>query len=267
LVTPNYITVKSNPDSDTPHYSGTAEDTDSSDLTDMEKREFYYADVTSDVQCVRLAEAILETYRRDGQTGFITVPMNIGQEAHDYIEATDYRHGSADRLRGNVGTLRRVVGDGNWHMEITFGTTRRGFLGKMPALEAQPAVVEGTPLEVMPPILATEYMVRATVEDLSRAVQEALDTLTRDFNEIISNMQAYYSAIYEELRERLRETRYYIASNSRDLWERVMALEEEMDAVRDVRRTTVDSQGKAVVGSALFPLRLQAPVGTDKFGG
>ncbi len=139
LVLPNFIQVDSHPDDDPPLYTGTAEDTGSSDLTDMEKREFYYLRAVSDEQCASLAAAVLEGYQTKGQKGSGAVPLNVGAEVGDYINLTDSRQapgGTADTRAGNIGYIQRIAGNGLWIMNFALGNIRLGgFLGLFPPIQ------------------------------------------------------------------------------------------------------------------------------------
>jgi len=84
LLTPNYIVVQSDPDDDD-SYSGSAEATESSDITDMEKREHYWLFLTSNAQATSLAKAILQSYQLQAQDGSASMPLHVGLEVYDYV--------------------------------------------------------------------------------------------------------------------------------------------------------------------------------------
>ena len=143
VVFPNRIIVSSHPDSGD-GYTGSAEDTASSDLTDMEKREHYYLRVVSNAQCDSIAAAILEGYQSASQKGAAQVPMNVGQEVHDYILLTDARQG--DTRAGNIAHIERTAGGGQWFMNIAFGEIALGgFLGLLGRGAAGRTVIKRIP--------------------------------------------------------------------------------------------------------------------------
>ena len=127
LVMPNRIIVTSHPDSSTAFY-GEAEYTDSSDITNMEKKEFHYLEATSNAQAALVAAAIMQNYRLQDQRGSADVPMNAGQEVHDFVLLTDSRQ--SDTRAGNIAAILRNAGDSKWDMRISFGgISQGGFLG------------------------------------------------------------------------------------------------------------------------------------------
>ncbi len=143
LVMPNRISVSTHPADVDNLFFGEAEDTDSSDITNMEKREFWYAEATSQAQIVLVAEAILQRYKLDAQQGSAEVPLHVGQEVHDYINLTDSRQG--DTRAGNIGSLLRTAGGGRWIMQFAFGSVASGgFLGL--------DVARGRVQELQPPL-------------------------------------------------------------------------------------------------------------------
>lgn len=158
VLMPNRIEVATPPDYDGTAFSGTAEDTDSSDLTDLEKRRHRYVRLVSDAQGTALANAELQELKLNDQLGSALVPMNVGQEVHDFIKITDSRQ--SDTLIGNIGTLRRLAGRGQWHMEIALGDViQGGFLG-----------------------LQDEFLdVRDPEETFEEAVERVLDDIRRNF--------------------------------------------------------------------------------------
>jgi len=119
LVIPNYIVVRSLLSQDTA-YSGSAEDTDSSDV--MEKRRYYRFRVDDGDDCDDLAAAILLHYQLNAEKGYGFVPMNVGAEVHDYVKITDSREGN-NRI-GNIGYLRRHINLPKkiWEMRFGFGS-------------------------------------------------------------------------------------------------------------------------------------------------
>lgn len=183
LTLPNYISVKSHP-STTDGFSGTAEDTDSSDITNMEKREHYYLRVDSNAQAASVAKAILQTYRLNAQRGAALVPVNVGQEVHDYVKFTDSRQN--DVRTGNVGSLQRIVGGGRWEMQIAFGDTKLGgYLGLLPDLpDVEAAGVRSE--DVNKALNAIINQVNAALRQINTALQTLYtnqNLITRSFSQ------------------------------------------------------------------------------------
>lgn len=128
LVIPNYIIVKSHP-SHEDQYSGSAEDTDSSDL--IEKRDYVYLRLASDDQADNIAAAILAHHQWEAERGHGFVPMNVGAEVHDYVLITDTRED--DNRSGNKGYLLKHYRPGWFRLEFRFGKVFPGGLaGTMP---------------------------------------------------------------------------------------------------------------------------------------
>ena len=163
LVMPNRISVSTHPN-DAEIFFGEAEYTESSDITNMEKREWWYARATSQAQIVAVAEAILQGYKLDAQQGSAEVPLHVGQEVHDYINLTDSRQG--DTRVGNIGSLLRTAGGGKWIMQFAFGgVASGGFLGLdyprsrvgdlQPPLTGQTLRLLATPVEDPMPVTST----------------------------------------------------------------------------------------------------------------
>ncbi|KKM01237.1 hypothetical protein LCGC14_1796470, partial [marine sediment metagenome] len=134
LIMPNHITYKNHPDDDDA-FSGTAEFTDSSDITDQEHRlTVFIKDLESDAVGLAYARAHIQRLRHQFQSGSAEVPINLGQETHDYIKLTDSRE--SDLRIGNVGHTKATVGRGIWRMLLALGDIRLGgFLGLLPAQE------------------------------------------------------------------------------------------------------------------------------------
>ena len=241
---PNYISVRNHPDDDLPHFFGFKEDTDVTDLTDMEKRFHYLLPVTSLEQANRIAEAYLEQAKRDAQTGRIQVPMNIGQEVHDYIQASDHRHGSADRLRGNITSLRRVVGGGEWKMEIVFGKT---------------ASVQLLGAFQRPGELAFKEVESAQEGVLDPATIRALSLLQDD---MITNFIILQEGMIQN--EIVLRTEINEIVNSLD--ERLADLERKVAFLLSEQLATSSAQGEITNASINARYRFQMPVGNKKFG-
>lgn len=104
FVHPNKEVVKSGETHDN-QYSGSALSQDSFDLAP--KTHTTRRRLASDAEAGRIASAIIERYELDDERGFVTVPMNVGQELWDYIKVTDSRLGS-DR-EGSIQYLQRTV--------------------------------------------------------------------------------------------------------------------------------------------------------------
>lgn len=127
LLIPNRVDVSSHPDADE-SFSGTAEDTESSDITEMEKRRFVYARVVSNAEADSIAAALLENSRRNTSEGSLLAPLNVGQEVHDIVKITDARSSDFDPITQiwNVSSLRRRCGGGRWEIELLFGALLPG---------------------------------------------------------------------------------------------------------------------------------------------
>lgn len=121
LVTPNYVKVQSREDDD-PQYSGTAQDDSYATLPDELKKHHYKRTyLESNAQATAIAEAILARAQMWCEAGAADVPLNVGQEAFDYVKVTDQREG--DYRVGNIGKLVRYYNltKNEWRMTFTFG--------------------------------------------------------------------------------------------------------------------------------------------------
>ena len=121
LVTPNYIKVQSRDDDD-PQYSGTAQDPSYATLPDeLKKHHYKQTYLESNDQATAIAEAILAKAQMWCEAGAANVPMNVGQEAFDYIKVTDERE--EDYRVGNIGRYVRHydVRKNEWRMNFVFG--------------------------------------------------------------------------------------------------------------------------------------------------
>ena len=124
IVSPNYFTFKSNPDTD--GYSGFAKDA-SADLDEssggngsMLERETRYARVVSDAQCVKLANALLLKKQMEAEKGSFVLPfVHFGQELYDYVNVIDARAG--DSRAGNIGHISRQYEPGRFNMSAGYG--------------------------------------------------------------------------------------------------------------------------------------------------
>lgn len=171
LVMPNKVVVSSHPDSGD-GFTGSASFTESSGITDMEKQEFYFMNVASDAQAASVAAAILATYRLSAQTGSAEVPLNVGQEVHDWVKVVDSRSGKT--RFGNVGVLHRTAGRGRWRMKIAFGEAGTGgFLGLLPPITARGALEIGD----IPSLVEAVQKLHADMERLKRFL--GVDTAVR----------------------------------------------------------------------------------------
>jgi len=125
LVIPNHVVVAW-PMQDNPDFIGAGEDTESFAL--MDKRDYHFYRVKSNVEATNLAESILAGHQVDAQKGFISVPMNVGQEVWDYVKVTDTREGQ--NAIGNVVEMVTTCGGGEWGLAISFGkVTLKGLSG------------------------------------------------------------------------------------------------------------------------------------------
>jgi len=121
LVTPNYIKVQSREDDD-PQYSGTAQDPSYASLPDeLKKHHFKKTRLESNAQATAIAEAMLAMAQMWCEAGAADVPLNVGQEAFDYVKVNDKREG--DYRVGNIGKLVRHYNltKNEWRMTFTFG--------------------------------------------------------------------------------------------------------------------------------------------------
>ncbi len=202
LLNPNYIVVTSHPD-DGNGFTGSAEDTGSSDLTNMEKREHYYVRAGSSAECASLAAAILEKYQSSQQKGAALVPLHCGQEVHDYINFTDARNN--DTRAGNIGTIRRVCGEGKFEMQIALGDIRQGgFLGMAPTRNIDPGAALGSRLAAIgaqntAQLASIGAQSTAEVNALGKAVSEAVATLRGIITDLIAQVNSAFSEQYSSI--------------------------------------------------------------------
>jgi len=133
FVKPNKEVVKSG-ESHEPQYSGSATSSTSNALAP--KVHTTRRRLGSAAEADRIASAIIETYELDDEKGFVTVPMNVGQELWDYVKVTDSRLGS-DR-EGSIQYLQRSVKIPRgsepmiWNMTLSFGkVTPQSLLANM----------------------------------------------------------------------------------------------------------------------------------------
>jgi hypothetical protein len=86
-----------------------------------------YRRLASNAQATAIAAAIITKRELDAERGFVTVPMNVGQEIWDYVKVTDSRTG--DTRTGNVQFIQRNVAIHfnkqplTFSMQIAFGRT------------------------------------------------------------------------------------------------------------------------------------------------
>lgn len=195
LVMPNRIVVTGHPDAKTQFY-GEAEFTDSSDLTNMEKTEYIYAYASTNAQAALVAEAVLQNYKLDAQRGSAEVPLNVGQEVHDWILLTDSRQG--DTRAGNIGSLIRTAGDGRWTMRFAFGSVAAGgFLGLTPprSIRQRSAAAQAIVDAFMARQPGAELDVETLTQINAAALQEALDRLENAIQVVFANQQALLALI------------------------------------------------------------------------
>ena len=123
FVEPNEVIVKSHPELEAPHYSGTA--TSGTSYALASKTQTIYARLTSDAEAGSIATAMIERYELNAEKGAVVVPMNVGQELWDYVKITDAL--SNDTRIGNIQFIQReveVFKDGRrptWRMICSFG--------------------------------------------------------------------------------------------------------------------------------------------------
>lgn len=121
LVTPNYIKVQSQEDDD-PQYSGYAKDDSYDSLpAELKKHKFKKTRLESDEQGEDIAKAILAKIQMWCEAGSASVPLNVGQEAFDYVKVTDSRE--SDYRVGNIGRIVRHYNatKNEWRMTFVFG--------------------------------------------------------------------------------------------------------------------------------------------------
>ena len=133
FVNPNKEVVKSG-ESHEPQYSGSATSSTSNALAP--KVHTTRRRLGSDAEADRIAAAIIETYELDDERGFVTVPMNVGQELWDWVKVTDSRQN--DTRTGNIQYLQRNVKIPRgsepmiWNMTLSFGkVTPQSILANM----------------------------------------------------------------------------------------------------------------------------------------
>lgn len=128
LLIPNFVTVSSLPDSGD-GFTGSAEDTEHSDLAGMEFREFFFWDgVTSNAECVSIAEAKLQNSKLRNQEGSSAVPLNVGSQVHDFVKLVDDRQ--SENSLGNIWNQEFLVSEGIWLLSFAFGDALQGgFVG------------------------------------------------------------------------------------------------------------------------------------------
>ena len=102
LVLPNKVIVKD--DAVSPTFAGTA--TSYSSFALLPKTSFDILAVSSTAQATAIATAKIQRAEQENERGSGFVPMNVGQEVHDYIKITDAREG--DNRVGNIGYLTRT---------------------------------------------------------------------------------------------------------------------------------------------------------------
>ncbi len=179
FVNPNKTVVKSY-EGDDPQFSSSATSATSNAL--FPKTETLRFNLISDTEASNIATARIETHELDADVGAVTVPMNVGQEAWDFIKVTDSRQG--DSVTGNVRSLRRHVkvplrgGRFIWDTSIRFG--------KVPGLA--------------PITLGAEANLAVSVQALIEAYNgiredmlEMLDTQNLIIAHLISHHEFFYS--------------------------------------------------------------------------
>ncbi len=118
FVNPNKEVVKSG-ESHSPQFTGSA--TSSTSNTLDPKVHTTRRRLASDAEADRIAAAIIETYELDDERGFVTVPMNVGQELWDWVKVTDSRQG--DTRTGNIQYLQRNIRIPRGSEPMTFNMT------------------------------------------------------------------------------------------------------------------------------------------------
>ncbi len=121
LINPNRIIVSSPPDEAT-IYTGTATDTTDNALRDILKS--YEFHVASNAQAASVATAILKRSQREAESGYGSVPPNVGQEMYDYVAIVDLFDGQT--RYGNVGYIREEIGLKERGTYISFGKPMLG---------------------------------------------------------------------------------------------------------------------------------------------
>lgn len=231
LALPNRIEVTSHPDSDDA-FSGTAEDTDSSDITNMEKRHHIYATLSSDAEAADMAFAILEGNKLNNQRGAALVPMNVAQETSDWIKLTDSRDAGNVRL-GNIATIQRIVGHGKYQMQFSFGGIKdvgAPFAGLFFSSELTQELIGSTQID---------------------PTGDSLADLAEQFNAIINDSDS-------------RMTRLLLAlgQDIGRLFDNDVVFR---DTINQIIAAQVGSQLSAEMARLHVTQRLTIPVGTDKF--
>ncbi len=139
--------------------------------------------LASDAEGANISSAIIERYELDADIGAVLVPMNVGQEVFDFINATDSRQG--DSRKGNVRYIRRDVEIPQrgrrltWNMEVRFGRTA-----------LQPLTL--SPLARLPSESAsTQVSVNSLIEAYN-GLADNLDTTISALNEIIIHLNSHH---------------------------------------------------------------------------
>lgn len=116
LVLPNKYLVKSHPAA-TPQYTGSA--TSAASFALLPQTEPVLLRLTSNAQAAAIAAAKIQRAELEHEKGSLFAPMNVGQEAWDYIKVTDAVEG--DNRIGNIGYLTRNYSFGNFDFQFGFG--------------------------------------------------------------------------------------------------------------------------------------------------
>lgn len=104
FINPNREIVVSHSD-DSAQFAGTA--TSATSFALSPKIHTTRLRLASTAQATAIAAAKIEQNELDAERGFVTVPMNVGQEVWDYVRVTDSRQG--DTRTGNIQYLKRNV--------------------------------------------------------------------------------------------------------------------------------------------------------------
>ncbi|KKL17032.1 hypothetical protein LCGC14_2489630, partial [marine sediment metagenome] len=188
LVMPSHITVESR-STDSPSYSGTAQTGDhSSRPTNLQKQKFTPMRLASNAQATNIATVLIAKLVRDAETGSAKVPLNAGQEVHDFVNFIDDREGVSRNgvVREVVKTCKADdVGGDTFHMQVRFG------------LVASEAVLGIHPTSTAPVNLEMNFLL--LVQELE-LVQERINTLWGNYNALFGNQDIIIARL-EQMKE------------------------------------------------------------------
>lgn len=204
VVSPNYITFKTDPSDLDNIYTGFAKDA-SADLDEssggngsMLETETHYARATSNDQCTSLAVALLSKLQMQAERGSAVLPfVHLGQETYDYVNIIDARAG--DNRAGNVGSMVKFYQPGQFNMTLGFGRVPLGVVALQGLAVETGAGEAGLTAQNLIPLIDQAY---SYIEQLIDIVGDKVDI--NDFNQWVLDSidDAYFTKL--EVSERLR---------------------------------------------------------------